>query len=77
MKSHAVQLVRSRCSEYLEQISWLFKPGAKITLLVRMPGFPEQDYMLGDDTIEGAMELLERCKRRKPDLPVPTSAERG
>lgn len=67
MKSHAVQLVRSRCAEHLEQVSELFKHGAKVTLIVRTPGFPEQDFMLGDDTIEGAMELLERSKTRQPD----------
>jgi hypothetical protein len=65
-------LVRNRCSEYLEQITALFKPGVKVTLIVRRPDFPEQDYMLGDDTIDGAIEVLERCKARKPDSQHPT-----
>lgn len=50
----------------MEQIAELFKPGAKITLIVRQPGFPEQDVMLSDDTIEGAAEVLERSKTRFP-----------
>lgn len=73
--SHAVQLVRNRCSQHLEAVAALFKPGAKITLIVRRPGFPDQDYLLGDDTIEGAIELLERCKARQPDSQIPTPEE--
>lgn len=66
MKDHAVRLIHARCTQHMEQIAELFKPGAKITLIVRQPGFPEQDVMLSDDTIEGAAEVLERSKTRFP-----------
>jgi hypothetical protein len=66
MNSHAVQLVRNRCLEHLDEIGSLFKDGAKITLIVRRPSDPEQDFMLTNDTIEGAMEALERSKVRAP-----------
>jgi len=58
--------MHARCSEHLEQIQSLFKDGAKVTLIVRTPGFPERDVLLSDDTLEGAGEVLERTKTRKP-----------
>lgn len=66
MNSHAVTLVRNRCSEYLEQIESLFRSGAKVTLIVRQPSDPEQDFMLSSDTLDGAMEVLQRSKARAP-----------
>lgn len=66
MKDHAVRLMHARCTEHLEQISQLFKDGAKVTLIVRTPGFPERDVLLSDDTLEGANEVIERTKTRKP-----------
>jgi hypothetical protein len=66
VNSHAVTLVRNRCSEHLEQIESLFKAGAKVTLIVRQPSDPEQDFMLSSDTLAGAMEVLERSKARAP-----------
>lgn len=66
MSDHSVRLMHARCTQHLEQIAELFKKDAKITLVVRMPGFPERDVLLTDDTIEGIAEVLERSKSRAP-----------
>jgi hypothetical protein len=59
-----VMQARWQCSDYLSRIEELFKPGAKVTLLVRRPNKPEQDFMLTNDTIDGAIEILERSRPR-------------
>ena len=40
-----------------------FKPGRKITILVRSPGEPTQDFCMTNDEMEEVAELVER--RRK------------
>lgn len=50
----------------IEQIANLFKPGAKLTIVVRNHDDPEQDFVMGNDTMEGAIAALERSKTRKP-----------
>lgn len=52
-------------AEYLDRIARLFKPGKKLTLLVRSPGLPDRDFMLTDDNIDEAIAMLERSKQRK------------
>jgi len=46
----------------MEQIVSCFKPGVKITVLVRSPDHPEFDFMMTDDT-EG--EIIAMVKRRQ------------
>lgn len=41
-----------------------FKPGAKITVLVRRPGDDEGDFMLTNDAIPEARKMLDRCEKR-------------
>lgn len=64
LPSDPVAHLRVVASEYLADIERMFKHGVKVTLLVRRPGFPAQDFMLSSDTPEGAIELLERSKTR-------------
>lgn len=44
----------------MEQITKCFKPGVKITVLVRSPGFPSRDFMMTDDLIPELHAMLDR-----------------
>ncbi len=61
-----VALVRNRVCGALDHIARQFVDGVKITLIVRQPGKPEQDFMLSDDLIDEAIAVLERSKGRQP-----------
>jgi hypothetical protein len=52
-----------QAGEKLAEIADLLAPGAKLTLVVRFDGLPEQDIVLTDDTVDGAIEAL---NRRRP-----------
>lgn len=47
-------------SRHMDAILDVFLPGAKITVMVRRPGEPTQDFMLTDDVIPEIRALLER-----------------
>lgn len=55
--------VQEVIAEHLDDIKTLFKPGAKITLLVRAANNPEgrKDFMMGDDEPQEAMNMIARC----------------
>lgn len=61
-----VQYARAIASRHLDSILRLFKPGAKITLIVRRDGEPEQDFLLTDDDLDEVSTALDRAKGR-PD----------
>lgn len=65
-RDHAVRLLHARLTEHLSQMAESFKPGMKLTFIARRPGFPEQDVLLGDDTLDGATEVIERTRTRSP-----------
>ena len=56
--------VQGEVAEHMEQIQRLFKEGAKITVLVRQPDKPEQDFLLTDDDLAEVGAMLERCSKR-------------
>lgn len=47
----------------LADIAEMLQPGARLTLVVRFPDHPERDIILTDDTMDGAMEALERRQK--------------
>ena len=49
-------------SNHLDKIKSYFKPGVKITILVRTEGDPEgrRDFMMGDDDPQEAMNMIAR-----------------
>ncbi len=53
--------------EHLDDISALFRPGAKVTLIVRHPGYPKRDFVITGDDWEGVAEVVERSKRREAE----------
>jgi len=46
--------------ESMNEIISVFNPGVKITVLVRRPGFPEQDFLMTDDDLSEAISLINR-----------------
>lgn len=47
-------------ADHLEKIRKLFKSPVKITLLVRTPNMPDQDFMLTDDEFDEIRKALNR-----------------
>ncbi len=56
------QQVTEDVSDHLDRIKSYFKPGAKITILVRHTDDPEgrKDFMMGDDDPQEAMNMIAR-----------------
>lgn len=48
----------------MDDILKAFKPGAKITVLVRREGEPTQDFMLTSDNFPEIRAMLDRCETR-------------
>lgn len=51
-------------ADHLDKISRLFKPGAKLTIVVRRPDMPDgsQDMIISDDTVDDVIAALGRWK---------------
>ena len=47
-------------SPVLDEILQVFKPGAKIAVLVRRPGLPDEDFMMTDDDPREAIAMINR-----------------
>jgi len=58
----SLQHVTDQVSDHLDTIRSYFKPGVKITILVRREGDDEgrQDFMMGDDDPQQVMNMLAR-----------------
>lgn len=52
--------IRDEAAVHLARIAKLFVPAARITVVVRLPDKPESDFVLGDDSLDGAIEALQR-----------------
>lgn len=57
-----LESVQHVVGQHMEEITRNFKPGVKITVLVRTPGHPTRDFMMTDDDCD---ELLAMIARRK------------
>lgn len=47
----------------MDEILKLFKPGAMITVTVRRPGEPTQDFLMSNDDLDHVIALI--CRRKK------------
>lgn len=56
-----LETVRQIVAGHMEDIVGCFKPGVKITVLVRVPDHPTRDFMMTDDTTD---EIIAMVKRR-------------
>lgn len=61
-------LLRERMSDHMDAILRMFKPGAKITVVVRNPGHGDADVVIGDDDLDDAIAAIQRSKARRPDF---------
>ncbi len=59
-----LQAAREEVALHMDRILKCFKPGAKITVIVRNSTH-DQDFMMQNDTIDEAIALLERSKSRQ------------
>lgn len=59
-----LQNVGGIVSEHMEAIVACFKPGVKITVLVRTPDHPTRDFCMTDDNLA---EVIEMVKRRQAE----------
>ncbi len=66
--SNLLLQVKQQCEEHLAAIADLFKAGAKITLLVRHPGKPDQDFLLTIDDLDEVDAMIERSKAREESI---------
>lgn len=60
--------VRESVAADMEDIQRRFKPGAKIAVLVRSPGFPDHDFIMTDDRFDELILMLQRGKDRAAAL---------
>ena len=66
MSTPALVNLHPSISTYLNKIVALFKPGAKITLIVRNPDVPDGDVILGNDNLDDAIAAINNLKAREP-----------
>jgi hypothetical protein len=59
----ALEHVRHDVAEHLEGIKSMFVAGAKISVFVRHPGYPDRDFVLTDDNLA---EVIKMVRRRDP-----------
>lgn len=59
--SEALAQTQSVVAGHMEKIVACFKPGVKITVLVRTPAFPggERDFLMTDDDLGEAIKAIE------------------
>lgn len=58
--SALLQAVSQAVAGHMDKIVACFKPGVKITVLVRTPDFPDRDFCMTDDTYPEIIEMLKR-----------------
>lgn len=58
----ALEEVQQVVSDHMDSIVRCFKPGVKITVLVRTPGFPGRDFMMTSDDHSELIAMIERRK---------------
>lgn len=76
MKSAIVQDAAQQVGGYMDRIMKLFKPGAKVTVIVRSPGYPARDFIMSDDELEKVIAACRRRNGRPPDDAICPSCKR-
>ena len=67
-----IEQVRDACIGYLQNIEQFFVPEAKLTLIVRVLGNAEADWVLTTDTEDEIIAVMERTKGRKEWIDQPS-----
>lgn len=64
-----LHLVQQEVADPMDNILKMFKPGAKITVLVRAPGYPDRDFCMTNDSPAEAIEMLTRRQEAEKETP--------
>lgn len=59
--------VQDLTADCMDKIKACFKPGVKITVLVRAPGFPDCDFCMTDDEPDEIIAMMTRRKEQGED----------
>jgi hypothetical protein len=65
--------VKGEIAWHLDEIKPLFKPGVKLTILVRNPHIDEADIFLTDDDIDLAVKSIRRLQALAAATPDPAA----
>jgi hypothetical protein len=57
--------VHAEVPNHAGEIAELFRPGAKVTILVRNPGLDDGDMVITDDAIDSAIAALQNLKAQE------------
>lgn len=63
--------VQDEVAVHMDDIVKMFKPGAKVTVLVRFPGFPERDFLMTSDDTDGIIEAVARRQQADTSASAP------
>ena len=55
-----LEAVQQRVADRMDEIHDYFKPGVKVTVIVRTPDFPDRDFLMTADDIPELVALLQR-----------------
>jgi hypothetical protein len=61
------KLVRTHAevADHCAEVAKLFKPGARVTILIRNPHLDDGDMVVSDDALDSAIRALERLKTKE------------
>jgi hypothetical protein len=62
MMNDLLQEVTQEVAAHMEEIVSFFKPGVKITVLVRTPDAPTRDFCMTDDDPDEVIAMMQRRK---------------
>lgn len=67
MSKSTVAQVHFQIADHCREISYLFKPGARITVIVRNPSNPtgEADMLVSDDDLDLVADALKRLTHKQ------------
>lgn len=57
--------LHAQVANWAGEIADIFKPGVKITILIRNPGLDDGDIVVSDDSLQLAIAALERLKTKE------------
>lgn len=66
--------VQYTVAKHLEKILKLFRPGVKITILVRLPADSQADFLMTDDDLDEVIEAVHRRKEAGMQAPGQVAA---
>ena len=75
--TEAVERLHDDLSNDLDGIKKRFKAGVRVTLVVRVPGEPDQGTVIGDDDLEEAVGQIRHLQAKAGYVIEPESGSKG